>query len=403
MNGITASSGTTPTSLAQRDALVAALYAAAAGEGAWRDACDRLCAAFDLRSIQLLGVHTDTGAKAFSFEGGRIAPEAALLYVTDYHAINPRLSLARFLDDAAWAHDHEHFDDAFVASDRFYQEFLLPFGGRWMSVTRLLVDAGIVVFMCLHRSVSQRPLSAAELAAVDDLRPHVARALAMHARRVRTAAVGAAGHAVLDLLTHPAYVVDESMLVRHANAAGRALLDADGPLRVRDGYLDGATPVASRGLVASVHALGLGGALVGPDRPDRSASRLPACAGGPEHVVLAIAARPDATSGSFGDTPCAVLIVHPLTGGTKLDPLIVALAFDLTPAEAGAAIGIAAGETPERIAAQRGVTIHTVRAQLRSVFEKLDVGSQSELTARLLALPRLGAHVHADAGARRQA
>lgn len=187
-----------------RDAIVASLYEAAAGTGSWRDACDGLCTAFDLWSIQLLGVHTDTGSMAFSFEGGRIAPEAALLYVTDYHAINPRLSLARFLDDRSWAHDHEHFDDAFVASDRFYQDFLLPYGGRWMSVTRLIDDSGLVVFMCLHRSVSQQPLTAAELAAVDDLRPHVARALRLHVHRVRAAAVEAAGHTVLDLLTHPA-------------------------------------------------------------------------------------------------------------------------------------------------------------------------------------------------------
>jgi DNA-binding CsgD family transcriptional regulator len=396
MTGLPVRSASQDAANSQREALVAALYDAATGTGSWRDACDQLCAAFDLWSLQLLGVHTDTGAMAFSFEGGRIAPEAALLYVTDYHAINPRLSLARFLDGAAWAHDHEHFDEAFVASDRFYQEFLLPFGGRWMSVTRLRVDAGIVVFMCLHRSVSQQPLTTAELAAVDDLRPHVSRALGLHARRVREAAVDAAGHAVLDLLTHPAYVVDESMLLRHANASGRTLLDAEGPLRVRDGYLDGTTPLASRSLVASIHALGLGGALVGRDAPDRSACRLPSFGGGPEHVALAIAARPDATSGSFGDAPCAVLVVHPLTGGTRLDPLIVALAFDLTPAEARAAIAIAEGETPERIAARRGVSISTVRTQLRSVFEKLGVSRQSEMVACLFALPRVGVPTHAD-------
>lgn len=183
------------------------------------------------------------------------------------------------------------------------------------------------------------------------------------------------------------------MLLRHAKAAGRALLDAEGPLRVRNGYLDGATPVASRSLVAAVHALGLGGAVVKTDRPDRSACRLPPCAGGPEHVTIAIAARPEVSSGSFGDAPCAVLIVHPLLGGTRLDPLIVALAFDLTPAEADTAIAISDGETPERIATRRGVTISTVRTQLRSVFEKLGVSRQSELVACLLAMPRVGASV----------
>lgn len=376
--------------VADRDRLVAAVYEAAAGSGSWRDACDRFCDAFDLWSMQLLGVHTDTGSMAFSFEGGRIAPEAALLYVTDYHAINPRLSLANVLDDSNWAHDHDHFDPAFVASDRFYQEFLLPFGGRWMSVARLMADPGVVVFMCLHRSVSQTPLARAELNAIDAIRPHVARALSLHLRRARVQAEQIAGHAILDLLTHPVFVVDESMLLRFANGAGLALLDGAGPLRLREGYLDGATPEASRGVVAAVHALGLGAAITGDERPDRAARRLPACGGAPEHLALAIAARPAVTQGNFGDSACAVLIVHPVTGEVRLDPLVVALAWGLTPAEAQAAVALAEGDSPESVASRRGVSVNTIRTQLRAVFGKLGIARQSELTARLMDLPRLG-------------
>ncbi len=57
--------------------LVASLYEAAAGVGSWRDACDLFCDTHDLWSMQMLGVHTDTGSIAFSLEGGRIALEAA--------------------------------------------------------------------------------------------------------------------------------------------------------------------------------------------------------------------------------------------------------------------------------------------------------------------------------------
>jgi DNA-binding CsgD family transcriptional regulator len=55
--------------------------------------------------------------------------------------------------------------------------------------------------------------------------------------------------------------------------------------------------------------------------------------------------------------------------------------FDLTPAEARVACGIAAGKTVHDLAAEAGLAAGTVRQQLKSVFGKTGVSRQADLVA----------------------
>ena len=60
--------------------------------------------------------------------------------------------------------------------------------------------------------------------------------------------------------------------------------------------------------------------------------------------------------------------------------------FGLTPAERGLATALSAGDHLCDIATNRGVALNTVRAQLKSVFGKVGVTSQSDLVRTLLTL-----------------
>jgi len=59
--------------------------------------------------------------------------------------------------------------------------------------------------------------------------------------------------------------------------------------------------------------------------------------------------------------------------------------FDLTPAEARIARGIAAGRTVSELATEAGVAVGTVRQQLKSVFSKTGVSRQVTLVGLLTA------------------
>jgi DNA-binding CsgD family transcriptional regulator len=58
--------------------------------------------------------------------------------------------------------------------------------------------------------------------------------------------------------------------------------------------------------------------------------------------------------------------------------------FDLTPAEARVAHGIAAGKTVHDLANEAGLALGTIRQQLKSVFSKTGVSRQADLVALLV-------------------
>ncbi|MDP3074187.1 helix-turn-helix transcriptional regulator [Bradyrhizobium sp.] len=57
--------------------------------------------------------------------------------------------------------------------------------------------------------------------------------------------------------------------------------------------------------------------------------------------------------------------------------------FDLTPAEARVARGLAAGKTVDDLAGDNGVSPNTVRVQVRGVLEKTGCRRQTEVVALL--------------------
>jgi DNA-binding CsgD family transcriptional regulator len=91
----------------------------------------------------------------------------------------------------------------------------------------------------------------------------------------------------------------------------------------------------------------------------------------------------------FSAASC-ILVFTPVTRLKAPEPDIIQALFDLTPAEARVAAGIAGGQTLTEIALDAGVSIHTVKTQLKAVFEKAGVSRQAELVALLagIAFPR---------------
>jgi DNA-binding CsgD family transcriptional regulator len=61
-------------------------------------------------------------------------------------------------------------------------------------------------------------------------------------------------------------------------------------------------------------------------------------------------------------------------------------AFCLTPAEARTAALVGSGLAPQDVADQIGITVGTIRCELKSVFEKLAISRQSELVALVVRL-----------------
>lgn len=370
--------------------VVGAFYDAASGAGAWRTAGDILAQRFSLLGVQVLGVMKANGTAVFSLEGGTVSAEAWLQYITRYHSVNPRIEHCMAIQGDQWFQDQDHFDDQFIARAPFFADFLTPLGIGCASVTKLIDDDEIVVFLGLHRQYSAPALSADEIARLQAIRGHLARAVRMYLRLRQNAQQANTGTTMLDLLPQAVFVVDGTRLVQHANPAGQSRLQSGGVLMNRAGYLVGRRDADDLALVQAIRALGLSGTVSTALSVDRTVARLGRASKGDHCLLFAIAARPDQTMQAFGDKASAIIVAHPLQGVARIDRLVASLAFDLTPAEADVAAALADGSSLNEIAAVRRVSVNTIRIQLRTVFGKMGVTRQSELVRLLRDMPRFG-------------
>jgi DNA-binding CsgD family transcriptional regulator len=280
-----------------------------------------------------------------------------------------RLCAARH---AGFLLEHELYDtDEQMAADPFYRELLWPAGLGWGTGTAIPLPTGETLYLTLERFRSRGPVETSVIQQLDVLRPHLARSALMSARlQLERARVASETLALIGL---PALVFDNLGRVLAANHLIEALTDqirwrAQDRVSLKDSSanalfqqaiagldVEGATPVlsfASRGADA-------GAAMVVHVVPIRGLSRdvFARCAG--------------------------VLVITPVTAPQAPPVELVQSLFDLTPAEARIARSLTTGETVEAIASRGGVSLNTVRTQLRGVLEKTGCSRQAEVVALL--------------------
>lgn len=381
------------------EVVIAAFYAAARGEIEWGQALSLAVTALDLLVSHLFAIDLSSGEVLFSFEAGDGPAEAMFEYIRHYHRIDPRTGLVLSLPVGQWMHCHEHFDDAFVAADPFYQEWLLPAGGRWVSGIKLEDEESVAVIWGLNRGPDKSPLPETGRRRAERFGHHLAQAIRLYRRsRSRVAAIRL-GEAVLERIPTPVILVDEQRAIRFANPPGRRVLDTADSICDRHGYLGCVSRSDEVQLNLALRALGLaeGSVLAGSTPEDRQFLRLGEGAEMAATHLLLYAIRPKETLGAFGRSALALVVPYRSDGRLCVDPLVLSTAYDLTPAECQIAVCVAQGMSIEDIVEARQVSRSTVTSQLKSLYAKLGVSRQAELVSALSALPFAGNAPHAVA------
>ncbi len=368
------------------DDIVAGFYGAAHGERRWVDALLPFQSAVSALAIHLCSLDLSEGRFLFSYSASQ-QPEAELDYITTYHLIDPRTQRPIEGPAGQWSNCWEQFSDEFVAADRFYQEYLIPYGGRYVSGMKLRQEGNVVDLLGIHRGLGSQPLNAGELATCARLARHLTDALAQQRALARPSAQCMLGVEVLERLRAPVMLLDEERRLLHANPAARTVLDRGLALLEARGRVHCADARDDANMLAAVKEL-LDGppTLPATEAPDKLFMRT---SGGAAAALGLYLYRlvPQRTLGMFGERPLAMLLLHQPGEQLELDPFVVAAAFDLTPGEARVAIRTARGESPADISQRYNVSTHTVRSQLRSVFAKTGTARQSQLVSVLSALP----------------
>lgn len=375
------------------DDIVGGLYRAASGIEDWAAALGNVARAFDAWAVPLWGVDTQTGALLFSHHGGEASPSTSLDYIRTFHRNDPRTRVMLSSPVGTWVHCHEHFDERFVQDSPFYQDFLIPHGGRYSSGVTLVQDDAQVFCFGVHRGQGRQPFNAEERTWLERIGVHAREAVIMY-RHLRAAFDEAgAGRELLDKFGYPMLLVDELGGIRFRNrAAVEALAEADyivdrGSVlacRDRQSHADFMAALQDMGLQSHAHAAADGG--------ERRYLRIRRFSTGAPIITNLVAIRPHATMRAFGNAQVALVLFHDPTITRELDPFLVAEMFDLTPAEARVAVALRTGHSAQAIAGEHRLSLATVRSQIQSIFVKTGVNRQSDLIRLLesLAGPDVG-------------
>lgn len=366
--------------------LISDLYAAASGRVEWDVALGNIANFLDLWIVQVLGVDKRTGHLMFSVHGGSCSPQTMLDYFRHYSAIDPRNKPALALPQGEWMHCHEHLDDNFVAQSPFYQDFLIPSGGRYASGTVLLDNEDVVFILAMLRHGDRPHVTDDDLPLMNHFRYHFTEAIRnMVHLRESYAELGMARE-LLRQFSYPMLLVDETRGIWHRNDAALELLQSGLFVQERGGMLACRDKDSDAALTEAIYSLDLSAGR-STTASTRRAVQLRGVNGMP-CIALVSAIKPEQTMGVFGHSARALIIFHdPQQTRSELDPFIVAECFDLTPAEARIATQLANGASAKEIALRSGGSLATVRTQIQRVMEKTGVERQADLIRMLLALP----------------
>jgi DNA-binding CsgD family transcriptional regulator len=256
-----------------------------------------------------------------------------------------------------------------MRDDPAYRDLLYPRGMGWAATTAIVLPTGDDMVITLERAYDQGSASSAVLETLNEVHPHLARASCVAARMQLEQARAASQ--VLALLGIPALVFTKNGKILAANQLIETLSGFIG-WRAKDQIAlnDTRADALLRDAIAMV------------DQDDTLSVRsFPV-----RNADTAMIAHVVPIRGSARDifSLCAaMLMLTPVTRPEAPPVELIRSLFDLTPAEARVARGLAAGQTVKAMAADSGTSTNTVRTHVKAVLTKTGYGRQSDVVALL--------------------
>ena len=365
---------------AQQQALIARLYDAALDDTLWPQLCRDLADACGGASETILILESDSGAQLLN-PAGHFGKEATSAYEAYYWQHDIWAKLAYRLGVGQVHDSAKHIRPRDFERTEFYADFCRPHDLYHVICAILPMAPGESAQLGVHRQRTQGPFTDSPLvqAQLQALLPHLQRALRIRSRLAHSSMRERTTRAALDALDTAVLLVDSRLDVVYANASALALF---GPGLERSLHCPaGGSPrwCALPQLAQAVRQAIGAGQGTRQAAPVASALRLPR-PGAPELCLTVAPFRPP--QGQSGQRPCALVLARDPQAPPVAVPALQQL-FDLTQAEAQVAQALAHGAAIDRIAADTGVSINTVRTHLHHIYDKTGTARQGELIAKI--------------------
>jgi DNA-binding CsgD family transcriptional regulator len=248
-----------------------------------------------------------------------------------------------------------------------YADWFAPQQFHSVMAAPTLFDNDATAVLVGFRDRASGDFDAADLAQAQRFAGHFGAALRFRFAQERTAAEVAAANFVLDELPDAIFLVSRAGHLQHANAAGRAMLEAGTPVRLQQGRLELHPSTSSERLERLLLAA-------------RGELRAPKPGRGSWIIQLHLSTR------RFGPVQGDFLIVRvidPDRRGQPLDAAKLSRRFGLTIRQAEAVAALVKGGSEESASAELHVSKATLHTHLSRVYNHLGVHNRAALVALL--------------------
>lgn len=347
------------------------IYAAALGDQRWEAVLDGLRSSVGVRMVTLLSF--DEAARVPAIERAAGDDESWVAkcygtYNTEFYRYDPVVPVAGDWPAGRWFEDVKHLSAHQRAHGVFYQEFLRPFGLGSISGLYIHRGEGTGAFLSVQGGPDSPGLSGDQRHTIEIMGTHISRALRIQARIGELEARVAAAESALDAIPVPVFLLGAKRELRYTNRAADQLIAAEPALRVVNGRF------APEGCVDDAqwrHAFARGGLLLRRATGEPlSLALMPV----PEQSRL-VRERPGVTA-----LMTAADLRSPAARAQRLRVF-----YGLSSAEADLAVLLCCdGHSPQECAALRGVSIGTIRTQIKAIYAKTDVTRAAQLTSLVM-------------------
>jgi DNA-binding CsgD family transcriptional regulator len=365
---------------------IGAFYAAATGDGTWDSALDRLLDVTGFAGAVLWTLRDITAMSEGRSIWHRFDPSIKPDYVNHYVTIDPNMKFVAAPDKYRLIYDHMVLPEEELDRNEYYAWYQARSGMRYHigGVSRPGLD--FFASVTVHRQGRLGHATEAELERFQLLFDHMERALEVeHRLNLDRGVVDALGRLAMPDAAGCVFF-DRGGRTVFVNQAARDIAARD------DGFVLTATGAAAarsaedsrlQTLIAECIAtatddgLSRGGAL-----------RLPRKNGGRDYVIT-VAPMHERGDGPFSHLcPAACLLIVDPDQDRAVDAAMIRRLYGMSPAGAGLAARLAAGETLREAARARGITVGTARSYLEEIFHRTATSRQVDLVRLLLTLPR---------------
>ena len=358
--------------MSEDETLIDRIYEAAFVPEEWRDTLAALAARFGSRD-GALGIMSETDLRWAATERCAAAMSTIVDDVSLREILQGDLRMQRLveMDHPGFVQANDILTSEELTADTF-QGFLRNNGIEWQATTLVPLPSGATGWFSFERTAEAGRYEDTQLAQLDELRPHLARAALMAARLgMERAQTTVSALAALGL---PAAVLTDTGRVLIGNALFEALSQLFLP--VAFGGLAVADPSANTLFQETITASRFSREPLVRSIPVKPAS-------GREAAVVHVLPLRRSAHDIFSGADILVVTTEVSTEANILSSRLLSGLFDLTPAEARLAAALSSGKSLRLAAAEMGIGFGSARTYLARIFAKTGTNQQSQLVALL--------------------